>query len=244
MILLVLVVMDFASQGAVRSVARDVAVSIRGGLVRVGNFVALNRVFASRRALETENVELERKVAELSERAAAYEVLQQENIQLHALLSMPKHATGTVASIVSSTKGTTNGSALINVGEDERVQKGDLVETSGGFVVGRVEDVSAHTSRIVQVFAPGNKVDVVVGGANVVAEGVGDGNARLQVPRGIELAEGDPVISPVYGSVPVGVVGKIESETTSAYQTVYVRIPVSISALRYVYVAPAVFLSK
>ena len=66
--------------------------------------------------------------------------------------------------------------------------------------------------------------------------GDGGGNAHASVPRGIPVHEGDAVIANAYGGRAIGVVGKVVSSPASAEQTVYMRLPVDLASLRYVYI--------
>jgi hypothetical protein len=60
----------------------------------------------------------------------------------------------------------------------------------------------------------------------------------VRMPRGIEIQEGDVVTAPQLGGRPIGLVGHIDSDTSSAEQTVLVSLPVNLASLRYIYIVP------
>ena len=120
--------------------------------------------------------------------------------------------------------------------------EGSLVMTNdaagGGFVVGRVRDVGKRTALVLELFAPNTSVPVVIRGASAFAEGRGGGNARAEIPRGLEVASGDAVTSRLFGGRAVGIVGSVYSDQSSATSEVYIGLPGGLAALQFVYVIP------
>ncbi|MCE9541003.1 rod shape-determining protein MreC [Candidatus Kaiserbacteria bacterium] len=192
--------------------------------------------FVRQRTLATENLALKDELAQYREKAAGYDVLYQENMQLRTMLHLADKHQGITAPVVSSTGSSPYGTFLIGAGTNDPVREGDVVLTDGDFVVGLVTDVLGRTSAVRALFSAGVQTDVIIAGAAVTAVGDGGGNAHASVPRGIVVHEGDAVIAGIYGGRAIGVVGKVESAPTSADQTVYIRLPVDLSSLRYVYI--------
>ncbi len=187
-------------------------------------------------------------LGQMEERAAAYEAIKQENDELRALLSVvpsgggadPKM--GITAPVVSSMRASPYGTFIIGAGSADGIVAGSIVLTSTGFVVGVVGESDLHTTIVREVFAPGAEVDIILRDAPGVARGFGGGNARITIPRGLTVAPGDPITVPGFGQRPVGVVGKVSSSSSaSASEEVYVRLPVNLSALSFVYVIPLVY---
>jgi cell shape-determining protein MreC len=69
-------------------------------------------------------------------------------------------------------------------------------------------------------------------------EGQGGGNARGEISRALEIAEGEVVEAPNLRGLPIGVVGRVEEDAASATKRVFVGLPVNLSALRFVHVVP------
>ena len=239
LLVLVLFALDLLSGGSVRALAQRAMSSVWVASAQMRSGIFESGYFASRGSLARENASLRELVAKNTEKASAYETLREENVLLRSLLSLSNTESGITAPIVSSVRSSPYGTFLVGAGAGDNLKTGSLVLTEGGFVVGSVSEVREHTTLVTEVFAGGSHIDVSIHGAVAGAEGRGGGNARVQMPRGIEVREGDPVIAPQLGGRPIGLVGKVESDSSSADQTVFVHLPINLSALRYVYIVPA-----
>ena len=222
------------------------------GLVRAGGTYVFNAgayalvriadsgFFSSRRALSEDNRSLRERIAELEVRAAAVEVLKDENASLRAIARLAEIEKGITAPVISSVRSSPYGTFSIGAGADDGIIEGSLVTTGdsavGGFVVGQVSDVGRRTALVRELFAPNTSVAVVIRGASATALGRGGGNARAEVPRGLPVVSGDPVTSRLFGGRAVGVVGSVRSEPSSATSEVYIGLPVNLVALQFVYV--------
>jgi len=238
MTLLVIVVflIDLISGGTIRALAQNAAASIGGVSVRVFNAVKYSGIFHTRATLAAQNQALEAQIARYEAQAAAYKALQEENAQLATQAHLAQDNTGITVPVVSSLRSSPYGTFLIGAGSAEHIKQNALVLTDLGFVVGRVTDVSAHTSLVTELFASGKTVSALVAGANATLGGAGGSNARAQIPRGIAVTAGDIVTSGSVGGRPIGIVGKVESRPADAYSTVYMRLPQNIYSLRFVFV--------
>lgn len=230
---------DYLSGGMIRSGLRSGAASVWNATLAVRNSIVGNGYFSRHRTLAAENATLRAELSKVREHAAAYGALSQENELFRSMLHLAQSSPGVTAPIVSSYHASPYGSFMIGAGAHDGIASGDLVLSEGGFVVGRVTDVQQSVTLVTAVFSSGSNINVVIGGAAVSAEGEGGGNARVTVPRGIEIAVGDPVIAPEFGGRTVGTVGRVEQISTSAEQRVYVSLPLNLSVMRFVYVVPA-----
>jgi cell shape-determining protein MreC len=231
-----ILVIDIFSGGKVRNEARAVGSFFSFALFHAASSVGGSGFFSSRASLEAQNRALVSQVNLYEERAAGFAVLQTENEQLRALTHLAQTTPGISAPVVSSVISSPYGTFLIGAGTGDGIVRGSEVLTSGGFVVGTVSDVGAHTSTVSETFAPGASVKAVIRGTPVSIAGSGGGNAQTSVPRNVLVLSGDSVISPELGQRPIGVVGEVSSSTAQASQTIYIRLPVSLGALQFVYV--------
>jgi cell shape-determining protein MreC len=211
---------------------------------RVGSVLKASGMFSSRRALQSKNELLSQRLAELEERAAAYAVVQSENEALRTLVRVVGTTTnqglsGVTAPIVSSLRSSPYGTFMIGAGAGDGIVRDSIVLTNGGFVVGIVSDTSVHTAVVTEIFSPQASFETLIGGALVTAQGRGGGNARAQVPRGLSINPGDAVIAPALGQRAIGIVGAVASSSASASQDVYIRLPINLASLQYVYIIPA-----
>ena len=237
-IVVVVLLLDIISGGMIRHSIRAGAGALSRGVSSIGNSLGATGLFSSRRALEQRNRTLAEEMAEARERAASFAVLQEENQQLRALLQLTQNSgsKGITAPIISSVRSSPYGTFLIGAGAAEGIARGNLVVTSGGFVVGAVTDIGAHTATVAEIFAPNSSVEAILGSASISAQGSGGGNARASAPRGLPIAVGDPVSAPSLGARPIGIVGSVVSSSGSAAQEVFIRLPVNLASLQYVYV--------
>lgn len=240
--IIVLFIFDALSGGKIRAL-------VRGGgsaVWRLGTSVQESTYgsgfFSTRRGLIAENSALAGQVARLQERAAAYQVLKDENEALRGILNVAGNigsndkASGITATIVSSLRASPYGTFQIGAGSADSVSSGDLVLSAENFVIGRIESVDAHTSLVKEIFAPGVSTDAVIRGVAVAVEGQGGGNARTTMPRQSEAAIGDPVVSPALGARAIGIVGNMSEDSGSAHKNVSIYLPVNLSALQFVYI--------
>lgn len=233
---LVIFCADVFSGGLLRREVRSLGSVVSQWLTHVGGAVSGSGFFSSRAGLEAQNRTLTEQLAQYEERSAGYDVLQEQNDQLRALLHLAAGNPGLTAPIVSSVIASPYGTFLIGAGASDLVARGNLVLTSGGFVLGAVTDVGARVSTVQEVFAPSATVDAVIAGTSVSVSGSGGENAHALLPRGVSVSIGDAVLSPQLGGRPIGVVGAVASSSASAEQDVYIRLPVDIGALQFVYV--------
>ncbi len=236
-----LFLLDVLTGGSIRHRLRDGVVVVSEWSRRIGTSIT-GGIFSTRASLEARNRFLTEELAQFEERAGSYEVLLAENEQLRGFVNLVEgslgDARGVTAPVVSSTRTSPYGTFLIGAGEAEGITRDSFVVTSGGFVVGKVTDVGAHTATVAELFAPGVSTEAIVGGATFPVVGSGGGNARTKIPRALTVRINEPVVAPLLGQRPIGIVGSIASSSASASQEIFITLPVNLSSLRYVYILP------
>lgn len=234
---------DAISGGSIRALVRSLGSSVWSASSQAASAIGGSGFAQSRQSLIKENETLKEEVARLTLRIAELGTLESENKALRAVAHVAESAPGITAPIVSSLRSSPYGTFMVGAGRGEGVAVGDLVVASsggsGGFVVGRVSEVSVHSSLVTQVFAPNVSTEAVVAGVPLVVEGQGGGNARAQAPRAAAIAEGEAVGSPSFRGLSIGIVGSVSQDSASAYQTVYIGLPLNLTALTFVYVIPS-----
>lgn len=236
LLVLVLFCADLLSGGMLRREVRSFGSQISQGVSRAGSAISGSGFFSSRASLEAQNRVLNEQIMQYQERSAGYDVLLAENVQLRSLVHLASQRPGLTAPIVSSVLSSPYGTFLIGAGTADQIARTNLVLTAGGFVAGTVSDVGMHTSTVQELFAPDASVNAVIAGTSVSVTGSGGGNAHALLPRGARVAIGDAVLSPQLGGRAIGIVGAVASSTASASQDVYIRLPVDIGSLQFVYV--------
>lgn len=230
---------DTLTDGIVRSYSRTLSAVVWSGVSRAGSSLDHTGYFATRRKLVEENERLQSTIALYEEQSARYRALEVQNESLRDMVSLVEsERDGVTVRVLSSFRASPYGTFVIGAGERDGIAQGDIVLTPGGFALGRVSSLDAHTATVDALFSPGNSVEVIVGNVAFPVEGRGGGNARAEIPRGAEIAVGDAAIAPSFGGRVTGVIGSIESASSSATQTVFLRLPHSLDSLRFVYVVP------
>lgn len=227
---------DVFSDGVIRREVRTASIALSGWGSTFSQTIFGSGFFSSRASLAAQNRSLTEQLAQYEERAASYAVLQEENAQLRDMVQLAQSTSGFTAPIVSSLRSSAYGTFLIGAGENDGVARGNVVLTSGGFVLGSVSDIASHTAVISEILAPGASLDAIVQGTAIVVEGRGGGNGRASAPRGLDIAIGSPVVVPAYGSRALGIVGEIATSSSSATQDLYIHIPVNRAGIQFVYV--------
>ncbi|HEY4488620.1 MAG TPA: rod shape-determining protein MreC [Candidatus Paceibacterota bacterium] len=233
-----LLAIDISTGGILRAPLRAMLVRVSSGMNAIGIRIGESGYFASKRSLARENARLEAEIAQLNERDAARDSLERENEMLRALTRVVGSGAGISAPVRSSLGASPYGTFLVGVGRAEGVSEGNIVLTGAGFVVGTVAEVHEHTAAIAMLFAPGITIEALVGDIPAAVEGQGGGNARAQIPRAAIVTEGMTVSAPGYGGRHIGVVGKIDSDAARSEQTAYISLPINLSSLMFVYIAP------
>lgn len=241
LIVVVLFLFDVASGGTLRGVARSLSAGVWSATTGIGSAIFGSGFFSSRRALSAENDALKSRIADLEAELAGHQLLKDENEELHSLVRLAESAKGVTAPITSSVRSSPYGTFMIGAGSAEGISAGSIVMAGGerGFVIGQVAELGTHSSLVKEVFAPGVSVEGTLRDAALVFEGQGGGNARAEAPRALSLAVGDSVTSARFGGSLIGTVGAVSSDSSSAFRSVYIRTPVGLSELQYVYVVPS-----
>ena len=237
---LFIVLFNIISGGRVTGVLRSMTVRVSLEAQAIVENVLGRGYFVSHATLAAENESLQAQVTTLTERVALSDTLTAEVSTLAALAHLATSTRGITAPIASSFISSPYGTFLIGAGSAEGVSNGSVVLSSGGTVLARVTSVSAHASTAVEIFASGHSLNVLIDGAAITARGVGLGNATAAVPHGVKVSVGDVVTSPELLGRPVGVVGHVDADTSSATTQTYIGLPVNLSVLKYVYIVPSI----
>lgn len=235
-LVVLLLAVDILSGSKLRALAREGGSTLwhTGGGILAG--IGHSGFFSSRASLVRENQLLKDQITALQEQQAAYSALEAENEQLRSIVHLAQSAPGLTAPVISSFRASPYGTFMIGAGRADGVGKGAIVATGNGFIIGRVADVSARQSLVAELFAPQASVEASVDAFPLVLSGQGGGNAQGDLPRGAHVVVGDPVFASAFGQRAIGIVGKVEGGTASASTKIYVRSPVNLESLSYVYV--------
>ncbi len=179
----------------------------------IGDF--FERMFAGS-DLQTENLELRARVAELEGQLADYNEIKAENDRLSALLNFDSTSLGlesVTARVIGRAPGHWFNIFIIDAGLAQGIQV-NMPVVNGDGLVGRVVDVGAGFSRVMAIIDSSSGVDGIVErtrdyGILTGLAGSGDEEAQLEMgnlPLDADLMPGDTVItSGLAGIFPKGI---------------------------------------
>ncbi|MFZ2719573.1 MAG: rod shape-determining protein MreC [Minisyncoccia bacterium] len=227
---------DRVSGGLVRDYAQEGGGVIWSAAASAVSIVTENGGLATRRALEEENTELKDALAMRDEQAARFRAVALENESLREMANLASMEDGITVPVLSSFSSSPYGTFRIGGGAAAGLSEGNIVLTPGGFVLGSITSVSSRGATVEAFFAPEKEIEMQVAGVPFLAEGRGGGNARGEIARDASVRVGDVVTVPAFGGRPSGVIGMLESASSSAYTSIYIRIPRNLDSMRYVHV--------
>jgi cell shape-determining protein MreC len=231
-----LLLADLITGGIVRgAVHRSAAVISNVGKQAAETFQVAN-IFSSRAELEAHIEELEKELAVYRANDTAYAGMRAENADLRKMANLVQEEEGITAPVLLTYSASPYGTFMIGAGASDGVHEGSIVRSADGYSIGQVAEADAHTSIVKEFFAPGEKIEVMIGSDAVSLEGYGGGNARGQAAREAQIKERDIAVAQGFGGLPVGIVGKVVSDPANSFTEVYIRIPENLATVRFVYV--------
>lgn len=172
-------------------------------------------------------------------RALAWEseILRAENKELRSLLghrdrNISQHA----VRIISRPPQSMYDRVTVDQGSQDGVTVGQHATAYGTVALGLVEEVYPHTA-IVRLYSNSNTeshVRFVASGLTATAMGHGGGSYVIELPQSVEILEGEQVVHVESGKL-LGVVGGIDTDPREPFQQVYVRMPVNIRYLEWLF---------
>jgi cell shape-determining protein MreC len=166
----------------------------------------------------------------------SYQVLKKENEDLKAILNRKENKNLILAQILKKPPYSFYDTLIVDVGEKDKIEKGNLVYIGATIPIGTVDEVYANTSKIKLYSTPKEKFDALVGPKNIeiTAFGKGAGVFEAQLPRDAFISEGDTVSIPSISNSFVGVVKKIVFEPSSPFSTILFSQQININELKWV----------
>ena len=190
--------------------------------------------FASKNSIEAENRELKNRLAEVQVAIDRDKLLVQENSDLKELLGRHSKSSSILTAVLAKPPMSVYDTAVVDVGSSDRVTAGDTVLALGFVPVGVVSSVSLHTSVIQFFSSSGQKVEVRIGkNVQTFAEAQSGGNFLIKLPKGTEIAEGDPISAPGIGAETFGHVENIDTTENDPFIYVRFSLPVNVGELHF-----------
>ncbi len=206
----------------------------------VSGLIERTRVaFAAKERLADENRTLRAALDEVAIEAHARDALREENRELKEMLGRRSEFDLMYARILSAPPVSPYDTLLVDIGEEDGVASGTPVFSQGDWKVGEVTRLWRRSALVTLYSAPGTEVSVMIGTSSIPAKasGIGGGNLRAILPRGISIKEGDLVTIPAIDPSYAGTVDAIERPEGSSLEAIYMRLPFDLTKERHVYLA-------
>lgn len=207
-----------------RNVGANAAAGIFGG-------------FGSHVELSAENVRLRAALASSTAAAADRNILYAENLDLKARLGRTTASSSVIAAVLLRPPGVPYDTLVIDAGKNAGIREGNLVSAEGSVFIGKVSQVYDTTSRVILFSAPGQTYQAQLRGSVPLSiAGQGAGSLAGELPTGVPVAVGDPVLLPSISPAYAGRVTAVLHHEGESFQTVFLTLPVNMLSLRFVHV--------
>lgn len=161
--------------------------------------------------------------------------LRAENTELHAQLG-DESESRVVAGVIGRPTALPYDVLVIDKGQDDGVFKDAPVFAGRDRAIGLVSESYQKSAVVTLITTPNITSTVYVYGPNIytTAVGIGGGVFRIHVPQGVDIKEGDMVVTPALSGGIYGSITAIDSIPSKPEQYGYVTSDIPISSLRYV----------
>ena len=241
LILIVIIFSDFSFR-VVNRPAMFVLSPFLGLKTSFGKWMqSLTLGFIEKKTLQAENEALHERIMEMETKIALSDALEKENSMLKAAFSAETRKNFLLASIISRPPQTPYDMLIIDSGSSIGVKEGMQVSAFGSVLLGYVVDVFPDMSKIKLISSFGEETNVLLEslGIPVIAVGRGGENFEITLPRTVKVDIGERVITLGNQPMLVGIIEKIEHQTTDPLQKIIFRLPVNIQYLNRVFLLKA-----
>ena len=186
-----------------------------------------------------ENNKLQLQVNQLQSDTAQLALLKTDNDDLRTQMNYIKNPDQYItAQIITRPHQDFFDAIMIDQGSQSGITVGQLVGVGDSIVIGSVSAVFDSTARVDLYVGQSFTSDVRLkkSGINLPAQGSGNGNISLRVPRDIVVTDGDIITLPNYPDRALGIIKSITFDPRDPYQTVIARSPININELKFVQV--------
>lgn len=190
----------------------------------------------NKKTLEEDSRSLKERVQELESKILSCQVLEEQNKELKNVLSRNEEQKYFIAFVISRPPQSPYDVLVIDAGSDNGVENGMEVTAYGDILIGHVNEVFAKTSKVKLISFPKEEINAMILDANVpvIAVGQGNGNFEINLPKAVEVKEGEKVVTLGINPLLLGIVEKIKSNPSDPFQKILFRLPINIQELNYV----------
>lgn len=189
--------------------------------------------FKDKDALVNENETLKETISIMETKVLDRNLLAEKVTKLEEALGRARSDDRVVANVLVGVGRSPYDTLVIDAGEEEGVNTGNMVVYSGSGVIGEVVETTPYSAKIKLYSSPGEEHRVTVGShyIPVLAVGRGMGNFEAKVPQDSAVSVGDNVVT-VKGNLIIGTVSLIEEKPAEPIKRIFFRVPFNITEIQ------------
>jgi len=193
---------------------------------------------SSAETLLSANQDLLRKLDEANVKSQSITALIAENEQLKALMGRASTTDLILAAVIQKPPMAPYDELILDAGTNLGFEVGDMVYAADRVPVGKISSVMSNSSRVLLFSSSGQSFNVFIGKSNnpAMAIGKGGGHYSAELPRSVNISEGDIVGVPSLKSNLFGIVDATVADPSQPFQTILFSAPINIYELRWVLV--------
>lgn len=177
----------------------------------------------------------------LQDKKALYDysdALKKENEDLKALMGRKEEKNMILSQVLKMPPYSVYDSFILDVGENNGIEKGDIVYVGSHIPIGEIVEVYKNSSKASLYSSSGQKFIATVGAKNIPinAYGKGNGSFEAQLPRDATVVEGDVVSIPQLSNSFIGIVNRVVFEPTNPFLTILFSQSINIFEIKWVQV--------
>src|SRR6185295_10209737 len=132
-----------------------------------------------------------------------------------------------IANVIAEPPQSPYDTIILDIGADSGIENGATVYALGDLPIGRVNEVSSRSAKVVLFSNSGEERQAIVERTNSVISvtGTGGGNMQATVSQDMDVTIDDKIVLPEFAGALIGQVVEVESVVTSAYKTILIRAP-------------------
>jgi rod shape-determining protein MreC len=201
------------------------------------SFLNNSEILKSKKSLISENNLLREQISKTEKDNLVLDLIKKENEELKNILNRKSDKNNYIlSSVLIKPFLSAYDTLIIDVGSNCDIKVGSKVLADGIYFIGYVSEVYENTSKVILYSSYGEKMPVLIGQNNVEKEalGIGSGNFKVEMPRELDVKEGDNITIPSISTNIFGIVEKIQFKATDSFQNVLFKSPVNIFELKWV----------
>lgn len=192
-------------------------------------------MFRSKTELAKENEALKQRVDALARDLKGYDFAVQENIELKKLLIGKKDG-GVFAGVLARPgEHLPFDTFLLDIGSMAGIKNGDIVLGGQNIALGKAAETYPYSSKIKGFSSAGETTDAFLGPENIPVQlkGLGGGSYLAELPRDLDVREGDAAVLPGSDGFILSYVESKEENLADSFQKLYLRSPINVFELKY-----------